>query len=264
MSDLTEYEIDYILYNMWCSKSCITLSIPQQFYDYYYNNISIDFDRARNIIKYGFNNPKKYSFTASKAYRYLKAFDSNDNIKLNKEIQNGFPLIQRPKPVNEKAQLSVQCEALAILMLRNEWNIEIRSTKDFQSPLIPIISGETDGYVIENGMVTQIVEVKCPDILYSMNANEWIDNKKVRKQRGIKKTSNGYQLSPKSPVYCQIQLALNSLNLENANLIYFSLYDLSYIHIIVPRDDNYLTVILSKLQTIFNCYVLPYMYFNNY
>ena len=257
--NLTENQCQNLVYNMFDSPFISKLSIDsfRFLYQKIYFKMFIqkNFYQSVNALLYGLddrnNNVYKKRLTATVASVIL---DNRTSIKrifkrdYFVEDKRSSPSITESMANSEKLY-----ELAALHKFKQVTHYDIRRGRDLINPKFPFLCAATDGFIIENGKVAALIEVKTPQLTRRMTISEYKATDNFNKNFefiGL----NRYRLRNTSDYYAQIQFQLLISNLNLGFLVIYSPHKAPNTGILiveVPRDNEYFDFCLPILENKF-------------
>ena len=139
------------------------------------------------------------------------------------------------------------------------FNADIKFIKDIIHPNTPFLIGATDGLICKDGRVEALIEVKSPLKASRLSIEDYINTYNPYSIRYDSRDKK-YYVNEKSNVYYQVQLCLGLSNVNRAVVIFYSSYDKSFLAIDVYKNNEFINLILIKLEIIYKRYILPRLY----
>jgi len=266
MHSVSEVEIKSLLKKMICSPFYSHFIVPYGYEDFYENLIKVDVAECVEPMKNGLRelDTRVYRkrITASRAYIFAKHFDFYEENAIDIEVEKRF--IRRHSYYPSSNQQSHVLPGLvhekeALMVYQSMYNVDIKFIKDIIHPNFPFLIGQTDGLICNNGCVEGIIEVKSPETAANYNIEDYIKIKNPFSVR-YNHTDGRFYLNERSQVYYQIQMCLAILNIDWGVVIFYSSFDKSILPINVYKNNEFIQILLFKLEIIYKNYILPKLY----
>ena len=146
-------------------------------------------------------------------------------------------------------------EASSILNEKLGKDYQIKYCGRCISPKFPLISCRPDGFVVKNGRVKSLVEIKSPQVLRHITIDEWLSKKNFNDFR-IK--NDKIILKKNTYIYDQIQMSLAICNLNVCELVYYSPKNYEILHLKVYKNQSYIQRKINIISEIFNEFIFDF------
>ena len=277
LQELTCSEAFSLFSNILKSPYYIPVTLKECDFKFYTENIAVsNYETWKCIVK-GYMNFKSPVRNALNSCRIYEVLDVSNNYEVTGEYCEELDLKckkylipqqkskkkKRKSPESIKNKRNLSLESIVAKKIMDEFdNLEIKKSHGLRNPFYPYIQASPDGFVLENGVIEGIYELKCPDKLKEMTFDEWFDNMgNGHKIFGFHENPNTGEFYPylkkENSVYVQVQTCLLMANLKKCLLTYFCEYDGSYIILDIERDDEIIKNIFEKISNIYSNYCLP-------
>ena len=118
------------------------------------------------------------------------------------------------------------------------------------APNFPLVSCRPDGFLVRDGSLHSLVEIKTPNVLKNLTIKQWL--RKTTNFNDFKIIDGNYIIKRNTKVYDQIQFSLAITNLKECHLVYYSPKANDILKITVLRNDSYIEKRAQVIVNFFN------------